>query len=306
MNSGASNFAQGVDMAFYVILGISVFFLVGITATMIWFVIRFNRKRNPVAKNIKDNTKLEIIWTVIPTILVLVMFYYGWIGYMPMKRVPNGALEVKATGRMWSWQFDYENGKSSNILVVPLNKPVKLNLYSPDVLHSLYIPAFRIKEDVVPGLNNTMWFKPTKLGEYDILCAEYCGIQHSYMLSKVKVISEEEYLSWYNEKAPESDTLEAVGLQVIKRLGCVACHSQDGSKIVGPTFKALYGSTRKVTLPDGTTKEVKADDEYIKLSINDPNAEVVDGYQKNLMQSYKTQLNDEEIKEVIEYLKGLK
>ena len=161
MNSGASNFAQGVDMAFYVILGISVFFLVGITATMIWFVIRYSRKRNPVAKNIKDNTKLEIIWTVIPTILVLVMFYYGWIGYMPMKRVPNGAIEIKATGRMWSWQFVYENGKSSNILVVPLNKPVKLNLYSPDVLHSLYIPSFRIKEDVVPGLNNIMWFTPT-------------------------------------------------------------------------------------------------------------------------------------------------
>nr|HML84115.1 cytochrome c [Bacteroidales bacterium] len=127
-----------------------------------------------------------------------------------------------------------------------------------------------------------------------------------YMLSKVKVISEEEYLTWYHEKTPESDTLEAVGLQVIKRLGCVACHSQDGSKIVGPTFKNLYGATRKVTLADGSTKEIVADEEYIKRAISDPNAEIVDGYQKNLMQSYKTQLNDEEIKEVIDYLKGLK
>lgn len=305
MNTGASSFSQGVDTAFIVILSISLFFLVGITVAMIWFVIRYNRKRNPKPRDVKDNTKLEIIWTVIPTILVLVMFYYGWIGYTPMRKVPNGAMEVKATGRMWSWQFDYPNGKQSNVLVVPLGKPVKLDLYSPDVLHSLYIPAFRVKEDVVPGLNNYMWFQADKLGEYDILCAEYCGVQHAYMLSKVKVVPEEEFLVWFNTREPESDTLESVGLQILKKNGCLACHSQDGSKLVGPSFKGLAGSQRKVTTSSGEEKTIIADDAYIERSIYDPNAEVVEGFSKNLMVSYKEQITPEEVKEIVQFLKTL-
>lgn len=305
MNTGASTFTQGVDTAFIVILSISVFFLVGITTAMIWFVIRYNRKRNPKPKDVKDNTRLEVIWTVIPTLLVLVMFYFGWIGYKPMRNVPNGALEVKATGRMWSWQFDYENGKQSNILVVPVGKPVKLELYSPDVLHSLYIPAFRIKEDVVPGLNNYMWFQAEQEGEFDILCAEYCGVQHSYMLSKVKVVPEEDFLEWFNTKEVVADTLESAGLQILKKNGCVACHSQDGSKIVGPTFKGLFGSQRKVTDVQGNVKTITADESYIEKSIYDPNSEIVEGYNKNLMVSYKEQISPEEIKEIVNYLKSL-
>ncbi len=305
MNTGASTFTQGVDMAFIVILSISVLFLVGITTAMIWFVIKYNRKRNPKPKDVKDNTRLEVIWTVIPTLLVLVMFYFGWIGYTPMRNVPNGALEVKATGRMWSWQFDYQNGKQSNILVVPLGKPVKLELYSPDVLHSLYIPAFRIKEDVVPGLSNYMWFQAEREGEFDILCAEYCGVQHSYMLSKVKVVPEEDFLEWFNTKEVVADTLESLGLQILKKNGCVACHSQDGSKIVGPTFKGLFGSQRKVTDSQGNEKTITADESYIERSIYDPNSEIVEGYSKNLMVSYKEQITPDEIKEIVNYLKSL-
>ncbi len=307
MEANASTFVQGVDTAFVVILGISLFFLVGITAVMIWFVIRYNRKRNPKPKDVKDNTKLEIIWTVIPTILVLVMFWYGWIGYTPMRNIPPGALTIKATGRMWSWDFEYENGKRSEILVVPQGKPVKLELYSPDVLHSLYIPAFRIKEDVVPGINNVMWFQSDKLGEYDIFCAEYCGVRHAYMLSKVVVKPEAEYIEWYNSQPDSTDVeLVSVGFQVLQRNACFSCHSRDGSKLVGPSFKNLWMAPRTVRDEKGKKRDIVADEDYIRSSIYDPNKDIVEGYNKGLMISYKETINEEEMKEVINYLRELK
>jgi cytochrome c oxidase subunit 2 len=306
METNASTFVQGVDTAFIVILGISMFFLVGITAAMIYFVIRFNKKRHPKPKDVKDNSKLEIIWTVVPTILVLVMFYYGWIGYTPMRTVPNGAITVKATGMMWAWSFEYENGKQSNTLVVPLGKPVKLELFSPDVLHSLYIPAFRIKEDVVPGIKNMMWFQADKIGEYDIFCAEYCGVRHSYMLSKVIVKPENEYIEWYHQAADTNLALEPVGLQVMKKNACMTCHSLDGSKIVGPSFKALMGRSENVADAGGNTTTITADENYIKNSIFQPDLQIVEGYKKGMMISYKDRINEEEIKEIIKYLETLK
>ena len=215
MFSNASNFVEGVDLSFAVILGISVFFLVAITAVMIWFVIRYNRKRNPKPGQVKENYKLEVIWTVIPTLLVLVMFYYGWMGYQPMRDFPEDSIEINAVAQMWSWNFEYPNGKISDTLVVPIDKAVTLNLISRDVLHSLYIPAFRIKEDVVPGGKNKMWFIGQELGDYDIFCAEYCGDRHSYMLSKVYVLPEQDYTTWYNDR---SASAEHPGLQVIKRV----------------------------------------------------------------------------------------
>jgi cytochrome c oxidase subunit 2 len=260
MNQDASNFVQGVDTAFVVILGICLFFLIGITVVMIYFVVKYHKKRHPKPVDVKDNLTLEITWTVIPTLLVLVMFWYGWLGYEPMRKVPEGALTIKATGQMWAWIFEYENGKVSDNLVVPIGKPVKLNLSSPDVLHSLYIPAFRIKEDVVPGLNNYMWFRSDKLGEYDILCAEYCGVRHSYMHSKVIVKPVDEYLEWYNAPADTTKKALPVGLQVLQRNGCVTCHSTDGSKIVGPSFKGLFGNTSLVVNESGDKIKMTVDE----------------------------------------------
>lgn len=300
--SGASNFVHGVDLTFIIILGISLFFLVGITAVMIYFVVRYSRKRNPKATNIEGNTKLEILWTVIPLILVLVMFWFGWVGYQPMRKVPEGAIPVKAIGQMWSWSFEYPNGKKSAELVVPLNKPVKLDLFSRDVLHSLYIPAFRIKEDVVPGKNNYMWFTALELGEYDLYCAEYCGERHSYMLSKVKVLPEAEYESWLVQSDIPAD--EHPGLTVLKQNGCIACHSLDGSKIVGPSFKGIYGHEVEV-ITDGKERKIIVDDEYILKSIYEPNADVVKGFNPGLMISYKEQVKEEDVKKIIEYIKGL-
>jgi len=300
--TGASNFVQGVDLTFIIILGISVFFLVGITAVMIYFVIRYSRTRNPKASQIEGNNKLEIIWTVIPTILVLIMFYYGWMGYKPMRQVPPGAIPVKAYAQMWSWMFEYENGKRSAELVVPLDKAVRLDLISRDVLHSLYIPAFRVKEDVVPGRDNYMWFIAQQEGEYDLFCAEYCGERHSYMITKVRVIPEADYLVWLEQSDIPAD--EPPGLTILKQNGCLACHSQDGSKLIGPSFKGLYGK-RETVIAQGVEKEIIADDEYILRSIYEPNAEVVKGYNPGLMISYKEQLSEEDVRKVIEYIKGL-
>ncbi len=303
MFSNASNFVEGVDAAFFIIIGISLVFLVGITAMMIYFVFKYNKKKHPKAEPTKENLQLEILWTVIPTLLVLGMFYYGWVGYRPMRIIPSDAISVKATAKMWSWSFDYENGKWDSLLIVPINKPVKIELYSPDVLHSLYIPAFRIKEDVVPGINNVMWFQAEKLGTYNILCAEYCGLRHSYMLSKVKVLSEKDYEKWYNSKDTVAENAMP-GELLMKKQACIACHSTDGSKIVGPSFKGLFGSKRTVEV-NGEKKEIIADEKYIINSIYNPNDEIVDGYPKGVMTDYAGKITEEEIKQFIEYIKSL-
>jgi len=302
--NNVSNFVEGVDMAFMVILGISLFFLVSITFVMIYFVIKFSRKRNPKSRDVKEDMRLEILWTAIPTLLVLVMFYYGWVGYTGMRDFPDDAIQVKATGRMWSWSFEYDNGKVSPNLMIPIGKAVVLDLYSPDVLHSLYIPAFRVKEDVVPGVNNRMWFEAYEEGSYDILCAEYCGERHSFMLSTVEVVSEQEYEEWYGEDLSGVSPIDA-GLSVLTANGCVACHSLDGKRLVGPSFKGLYGADRDIILPDGSKKTMVADDEYIKRAIYDPNSEVVDTYPK-VMISYEKTINEEQMKQIIAYLESVK
>lgn len=305
MFSAVSDHVKDVDLAFAIIFGISLFFLLGITFFMVFFVVKYNKKRHPKAKDVKENSRLEIIWTIIPTILVLIMFLVGWLGYTPSRKVPPGAMEIKVTGRMWSWTFDYPNGKySSNVLVIPQGKAIKLNLYSPDVVHSFYVPAFRIKEDVVPGKNNYMWFKTEKTGEYDIFCAEYCGLNHAYMLGKVKVVPEAEFLAWYNKKESDSLEVEPLGLQIIKKNACIACHSLDGSKLIGPSFKNVFDA-QKTVIKDGKKITIPVNDEYIKRSIYEPNSEVVDGYNKGLMVSYKDQISEEELKEIINYLRKL-
>ena len=273
MNSGASTFAGGVDTAFYLILGASVVILVGITAVMVYFLFKYNKKRHPKADtSITGNNKLEIIWTVIPTIIVMIMFYYGWAGFSPMRNVPKDAIAVKAVARMWSWTFEYPNGKKSDKLIVPFNKPVKLDLTSVDVIHSLYVPAFRIKEDVVPGRNNMMWFDANKLGSYDLFCAEYCGLRHSYMFTTVEVVDDAAWQEWIKTPEGESDLDKvAVGFNVIKMNGCVACHSSDGTKLVSNSFKGIWGKTHKV-ITDGKERDIVVDAEYIKKSVYEPNA----------------------------------
>ena len=299
----ASNFVEGVDLAFKVIFGISIFFLVGITAVMVYFVLRYRRSKHPKAVQIKDNNILEITWTVVPLLLVLLMFYYGYVAFTPQRIVPKDAMPVTVISKMWSWSFEYQGGKESDILVVPLNKPVNLILTSLDVIHSLYIPAFRIKEDCVPGKENYMWFIGQQEGEYEILCAEYCGLRHSYIESKVKVVSEADFQKWLKELPVKA--AEPEGLTILKKNACTGCHSLDGTKLVSSSFKGLYGKTETV-ITDGMERQVVVDDAYIITSIYEPDKDLSKGYPKGLMKTYKGLINDEEMNKIIEYLKTIK
>jgi cytochrome c oxidase subunit II len=191
---------QGVDLTFWYILGISIILLIGITVVMVWFVIKYRRSKNPVASDIRDNYLLEIIWTVVPTLIALSMFYIGWQSYLGLRTVPKGALEIEVSAQQYSWIFVYQNDKESeNELVVPVGKAIKLNISSVDVIHSFYLAAFRIKVDAVKGMPTYAWFFADKVGEYDIQCAEYCGVNHSAMLAKLRIVPEEEYLAWLAE-----------------------------------------------------------------------------------------------------------
>lgn len=305
----ASNFVKGVDSAFLLILGISFFFLISLTLVMLWFIYKYNHKRHPRAVQVEGSTRLELIWTIIPFLLTMLMFYYGWAGWKPMGKAPEESMQVTVYGRMWNFLFEYENGRKSDTLFLPKDRPVKLNLKALDVIHSLYIPAFRVKQDMVPGKeNNFMWFVPQREGTYELFCTEYCGLQHSYMYNYVKVLEEEAFQGWYAdtalvaEAAVESPT--ASGKRIMQNIGCFACHSIDGSKLVGPSFKGLYGHSQMV-VSGKEKREIKVDDAYIRRSIYNPNDDVVEGYSKGLMLSYQGQLSEDDVKLIIEYLKTI-
>ncbi len=195
------NPVKGVDLAFWYILGFSIVLLVGITTVMIAFTIIYRRSRHPEAADIRGNWKLEVIWTIIPTLIALSMFAVGWSSYTGLRTVPAGALEVEVTAQQFSWIFTYPEGKESEgELVVPLGKPVKLNITSIDVLHGFYLPAFRVKIDAVPKMKTYGWFFADKVGDYDIMCTVYCGTDHSQMTAKLRIVPTNEYLQWLQKK----------------------------------------------------------------------------------------------------------
>ncbi len=304
MFNGASNLAEGVDKAFLFIFIIAFIFIIGITGFMIWTVIHFSRKKGKEAQQFTGSMKLEVLWTVVPLILVVIMFWVGWKGFAPMRKVPADAMIITAIGRMWEWEFIYSDSLRSKELVLPINKAVKLELVSEDVNHSLFIPAFRVKEDVVPGYDNYLWFTPNYIGNYEILCTEYCGLLHSAMVSKTRIVEQEEFDIWYEELITASYVPEPEGLKLLRGTGCLACHSLDGAKLVGPSFAGFYGSQRSV-MEGNTEKTVTADEAYIISSIYDPNKEIVVGYARNLMQSYRELLTIENIAVMTEYLKTI-
>lgn len=305
----ASNFVSSFDTAFFSVIGVAIVLLIGLTILMLYFVFKYNRKKHQKAAHIEGNARLELVWTLIPTLLALAMFYFGWAGWKPMKNPPKEGLNVTTIARMWNFSFLYENGKQSPELVVPVGVPVKLKLVSVDVLHSVFIPAFRIKEDMVPGREKIMWFIPQREGSYDLYCAEYCGLQHSYMGTDVKVIPFEEFNKWYTDTtaviaAVDESEPGAAGFAIMKSQGCNACHSSDGSKIIGPSYLGLWGK-QHVVVRDGQDVVVTVDSAYIRKAIYDPNSEIVKGYQKGLMQSYDNTVSEDDLAKIIEYIKTL-
>jgi len=303
----ASEIAPDIDNLHNWITDISVFFTIAIVGSMLYFVIRY-RQRDGVdheTPRIEGNALLEVIWTVVPTIVILFIAYYGTVVYLRLVKVPEDALHVTAHSRKWQWDFEYENGKRvSHEMVIPVNRPVKIALRSTDVLHSLFIPAMRVKNDAIPGMFTYVTFKPIKTGTYQAYCAEYCGTDHSKMLAKVHVVSEAEYMRWVNDRSDELAKLSASPLELGKKLyteqGCHSCHSINGSKMVGPTFLKLFGSER--TFTDGS--KLKADENYIQDSILTPGKNVVQGY-SNVMTAFATILDDRDIEGLIAFIRSL-
>ena len=289
--------AAQVDQVFLLIFGVSTVILIAITALMVWFVIRYHHTRHPKAADIRGNLLAEVIWTVIPSILVMGMFYYGWASFKALRSVPADAMRVQVTARMWSWVFEYENGKRASTLYVPLDRAVRLDMTSVDVIHSFFVPAFRIKMDTVPGMQTHAWFQAQREGSYDILCAEYCGLRHANMLSTVEVMDPDDFRTWYESTAAGDET--AIGL--LESYGCTACHSLDGSEEMGPTLLNIYGAQRRVVDANGT-REAFVDEAYLRRAIIEPDAELVEGFEG--MPSYKEEMPDKDLDAIIKYLTG--
>ncbi len=290
--------AQQVDFALFLVFAFAGVVLLILTVTTLLFIIRYRHEKHPEAADIRGNTKLEILWTVIPSILVLGLFYFGWTGYQALRTVPSDAMPVQVTAKMFSWTFTYENGRHSNILVVPTGKPILLKMHTTDVIHSFFAPAFRIKMDVVPGMETYTWFKAEKDGEYEIFCTEYCGTGHSAMLSTIKAVPTAEFDEWLEAK--EALIGPEAGHALMNAQGCYGCHVMSGSTGIAPSLSGLYGAKVDVTI-DGKKQTVTADDAYIKESIVEPGKMIVDGYD-NTMPPY-TDLKDSEIDAILAYLR---
>lgn len=304
MPEASSTFAPEVDFVFYMVFYISVFFTLLIAGLVVWFAIR-NRdhgRRGELGKGPTHHTGLEMTWTMIPLIIVIIIFFYGFRGYLNMSNPPANALEVLVTAKKWAWTFKYPNGAVSDVLYAPVDRPVRLVLESQDVIHSIFVPEFRMKKDAVPGRYNKTWFLATQTGTYNLFCTEYCGTQHSMMLSKAVVLPYEEFVAKVEELGNIVGTMppSQAGARLMEIHGCNQCHTLTGAPSTGPSFLDLYGTQEQ--LASGETVEV--DEDYVRRSILEPAAELTAGYQ-NVMPPYAGRLSDAEITAIIAFMKSI-
>ena len=278
-----------------------------IVVPLFYSLIVFHRRKGDTGdgEHFEGNTTLEITWTVIPLFAVLTFAYLGAYSLGETRRVDPQAMEIKVTAQQWAWSFEYPDyGITTKDLYLPVNKQVHLSMTSRDVIHSFWVPEFRVKQDVVPGRITDYRITPTLEGMYKVRCSEMCGVSHAYMLAPVVVVSEDNFMSWVADRQAEAkaaaQTPEARGEAFIAQNACSACHSIDGSAGQGPTWKGLFGS--QVGLADGTT--VTADEAYIKESILQPQAKIVSGFETVLMPTF--QFTDQQIADIIAYMKTLK
>ena len=301
----ASTTARDIDNLYIAITLMSVFFFVLVAGLILIFVLRYRRRRpNEPTPHITHNFPLEVAWSVIPLLMCIVVFFWGFRGFLRANVAPGDAMEIQVTAKKWVWTFEYPDGtRSINDLHVPVNKPVKLIMQSEDVIHSFFVPNFRIKHDVLPNRYTEVWFQPTVVGAHQVFCTEYCGKGHSDMLAKVHVDDEKTYEKWLQEGDEQLKTmpLGELGKLVYENRGCATCHSLDGTRGQGPSWKGIYG--KQETMTDGTT--VLVDDNYVRESILEPQKKIVQGYE-GIMPTFQGLLREREIKGVVEFIKQQK
>jgi len=312
----ATEYAKQTDFTWNFILITDVVFFIILMGMMILFAVKYKqRQEGEKTDPTKGSHLLEAIWAVVPSILLLVFFALGFQGWINQAVPPADSLDVRVTGQKWSWTYEYGNGIKTfaNLkagtqdqyegegLVVPAGKPIRLTMSSQDVIHSFYVPDFRIKKDVLASRYTVQWFNALEPGEHQVYCTEYCGTAHSRMMSRIKVLSAADYSAWLDKNTPnENEAPEVKGQKLFAANACGSCHSIDGSKLVGPSLKGKYGTIE--TLEGGATAQI--DDTYIRESILMPAAKVVAGYAPS-MPAFQGRLSDDEINNLIAYIKTL-
>lgn len=318
MPTDASTFAEGTDALYLFIVALDLLFFVLVIGVMVYFMWKYRRRsEDQKTSSITHNGKIEFLWSAIPAVLLVVIFVWGEIDFVKQSIPPTDAVDIKVTGRKWYWTVEYPDYPgvilTSNVdepqltMIVPKDRPVELTMTSEDVIHSFFVPAFRVKRDVLPGRYTGLWFEATRVGEFNLFCTEYCGDMHSQMTGVVRVLEEDDFEAALAEagklEVREGESIADFGARIYTQRGCNACHSLDGSQGTGPTWKGIWG--RQESLADGSTVTVDAN--YIKDSILEPNKQVVAGYEGIGMPSFQGQLDTENhIPALIEFMKTLK
>ncbi len=325
MPPAATSVAVEVDNIYSFLIWSSLVSFILLIGGMIYFVVKYKRKGpNDKTAYITHNHTLEFLWSFIPFLIFMFVFAWGWWVYHKMRYMPENALEVHVFAKKWDWRFVYKSGKEVTAtvdaagakvpatMVVPIGRPVKLIMASEKinpagdsldrpVLHSFFVPAFRVKQDIVPGRYTALTFTADKLGLYNVFCAEYCGAGHSMMRGLVRVVTETDYENWIAGGAAGGGSLVDQGRNLYSAKACIGCHSMDGSKVIGPSFKGLFGKSEE------TDKgAVKVDEDYLRESILQPAAKTVSGFTAGTMPPYAGQLSDDEINALIEFIKTIK
>lgn len=318
-----------IDEVYYFTYWLSVVLFVAIIGAMVWFAYKYRKRPGHKSEPTGHNMALELAWTVAPIPILLLLFHWGFKGYMDLAIAPVGAEEVRVRAFQWGWDFEYKNGETDDHLHVPVGRPIKLVMSSNDVLHAFFVPALRTKRDLVPGMYTSVWFEATHTGQVKLMCAEYCGGKskdqngnelpyiavgdpdpnhqsqakgHWAMMSDVSLESEENYQK-YLEGLEGKGAPEERGKSLWAKKQCSGCHTIDGGKGVAPTWKGLWAKTE--VLNDG--KQILVDENYIRESILDPNAKIVAGYaQPSVMPTFKGTLKDKDIDAIIAFMKTLK
>jgi cytochrome c oxidase subunit 2 len=298
----ASSMAASVDHLYIGLIALTAFFSILIGGLLIYFAVKYRAGSRASREDPTTRAgRHEFVWITVPSLISVGIFLWASHVYFAERRIPADTIDVYVVAKQWMWKLQHASGQEEiNELHVPVNRAVKLIMTSQDVIHSFYVPAFRVKQDVLPGRHTDMWFEPTRVGEYHLFCAEYCGADHSRMIGRIVVMTEGDYQAWLTSGNAGRTTMAGAGNTTFVRLKCGTCHVPE-SDARAPQLAGLFG--REVKLTDGTTH--KADEQYIRRSIHDPRAQVVAGYQP-VMPTFKGQVEASDLNELIAYIKSLK